>query len=71
MTTSSPRESARIYQFPARARRTAGRCAQDSARDAAALAPSSSAACHDSWYHQAAIQDADRARLDGQGGLRQ
>jgi hypothetical protein len=61
MTTSSDRASAQIYQFPAR-----GRFAAIAIRDetAAMLNPPQAvkAAVGSGWYHEAAIEDAERAR---------
>ena len=61
MTTSSDRASAQIYQFPAR-----GRFAASTARDEATAALNSpqvvKAAVGSGWYHEAAIEDAERAR---------
>ena len=62
MKTSSDRASAQIYQFPAR-----GRVAEASLDDETpATKPSSpqvvKAAGGSGWYHEAAIEDAERAR---------
>jgi hypothetical protein len=62
MTTSSDRASAQIYQFPAR-----GRFAASIARDETPAANLDSphvvkAAVGSGWYHEAAIEDAERAR---------
>jgi len=62
MTTSVYRGSAKIYQFPARARAAPeGQTASDdraapnlNARRVAA------AACGSAWYHEAAIQEAEQ-----------
>ena len=62
MTTNSDRESARIYQFPAR-----GRFAANVQRDEKPAASLTSpqvvkAAVGSGWYHEAAIEEAERAR---------
>jgi hypothetical protein len=62
MKTSSDRASAQIYQFPAR-----GRFAASIARDETPAAKPGSpqavkAAGGSGWYHEAAIEDAERAR---------
>jgi hypothetical protein len=62
MTTGSDRASAQIYQFPAR-----GRFAPSVARDETAAAKLNSpqvvkAVSGSGWYHEAAIEDAERAR---------
>ena len=51
--------SAKIYEFPAR-----GRFASSSKEDANALATSRAAkiVCGGAWYHEQAIEDADRDR---------
>ena len=57
-------ESARIYQFPARGRAALGGKRLDEFASAApqSLERVNEVACSDSWYHQAAIQDAERGR---------
>ena len=62
MATNSDRESARIYQFPAR-----GRFAANQRGDTKPIATGTSrqvvkAAVGSGWYHEAAIQEAERAR---------
>jgi hypothetical protein len=61
MTTSSDRASAQIYQFPAR-----GRFAASTVRDETTAALNSpqvvKSAVGSGWYHEAAIEDAERAR---------
>ena len=62
MTTNFQRGSAKIYEFPAR-----GRFAQSSHEEtsAAATATPPRAAkivCGGAWYHEQAIEDADRGR---------
>ena len=63
MTQSSPRESARIYQFPIRdhATRVARR---ESPKKIADLAPATvpSTESGSGWYHETAVQEAEQAR---------
>ena len=63
MTTSHDRGSAEIYQFPPRGRfAVAGR--RDEFKSAApiALARLTTSAFSGSWYHEEAVQEAERAR---------
>ncbi|MGY4478854.1 DUF2735 domain-containing protein [Bradyrhizobium sp. USDA 3364] len=63
ITTGQNQGSATIYQFPAGGRAALGgrRYGEvQSARDLAAEVETS--ACSESWYHQAAIEDAERSR---------
>ena len=57
--TAKQEGSAKIYEFPAR-----GRFASSSKEDAGAVATSRAAkiGCGGAWYHEQAIQDADRDR---------
>ena len=62
MNTGVNQESARIYQFP-----TGGRAAlrghrYGEAKTEFAAPPVNLADCSDSWYHAAAIQDANNER---------
>jgi hypothetical protein len=63
MTTSSDLQSATIYQFP-----VGGRAALGVRRDQAMVVDSFAAphiakvACGGAWYHEEAVQKADRAR---------
>ena len=63
MTASSYRESAKIYQFP-----TGGRAALGGRRDEAKLVENFAAsrtakvAPGGAWYHEEAVQTAERAR---------
>jgi hypothetical protein len=61
MTTNSDRESAKIYPFPARGRFTANQ--RDETKPTAALTSQQvvKAAVGSGWYHDAAIQEAERA----------
>jgi hypothetical protein len=58
MTANSPRESARIYKFPARGRFAADGPRTDEFDSVPARIPRT--ACGSAWYHDEAIQDADR-----------
>ena len=63
MTMTFDRPSAEIYQFPARGRFTAaGR--RDQSRPDAAMSPSRvpTTVFGANWYHEEAIQEAERAR---------
>jgi hypothetical protein len=61
MTTSSHRESAKIYQFPSGGR-TSLRASGEPAEATAELASRRVAktACGSGWYHEAAIEEAER-----------
>jgi hypothetical protein len=63
MTTSSSRESAQIYQFPARGR-FASAAVQDDSKSVVSVMSGRVAqtTVAGAWYHDAAIQDAERAR---------
>jgi hypothetical protein len=63
MTTSLNQESAKIYQFPAGGRAALGgrRYGETKTTDIAA-AMAGDSACSGSWYHEAAIQDANPVR---------
>lgn len=61
MTANSDRVSAQIIQFPARGRFTsAGQ--RDETSVAGQAAPRAKLAIGSGWYHEAAIQDAERER---------
>jgi len=62
MTTSHDRGSAEIYQFPPRGRFAVDR--RDESKSAACIASTRLAtiAFGGSWYHEEAIQEAERAR---------
>ena len=62
MTANSNRGSAKIYQFPAGGRAGVGSRA-DAARLVAEFAASRVArvACGSAWYHEEAVQSAERA----------
>jgi hypothetical protein len=62
MTTSSDRQSATIYQFPAGGRAALGvRRDQAKAVDNFAV-PRIARVASGAWYHEEAVQQADRAR---------
>jgi len=63
MTASLNQESAKIYQFPAGGRAALGgrRYGETKTTDIAS-AMAGDSACSDSWYHEAAIQDANPLR---------
>ena len=63
MTETSHRESAKIYQFPPGGRASLGG-RREATKPTANLIPAavSKAAVGSSWYHEAAIEDADQAR---------
>ena len=58
MTENFPRESAKIYKFPARGRFAVEGSRTDESDSASARIPRT--ACGSAWYHDEAIQDADR-----------
>jgi hypothetical protein len=60
MSTSLNQGSARIYQFPAGGRAALGGRRYDEVKSAGALGNYrlNEALCSDSWYHEAAIQEA-------------
>ena len=63
MTTSHDRGSAEIYQFPPRGR-SAVAARRDEPKSAAGISLSrpTTTAFSGSWYHEEAIQEAERAR---------
>lgn len=64
MSSNLGQESARIYQFPAGGRAALGVKRREQFTPAAAQTSArvNEAACADSWYHEAAIRDAERGR---------
>ena len=64
MNTSPNHGSARIYQFPAGGRAALGGRRYDESKPAAApaLPRMNETICSDSWYHEAAIQEATPVR---------
>ena len=63
MTTSSDRQSATIYQFPAGGRAALGvRRDQAMVVDNFAVPRIARVASGGAWYHEEAVQQADRAR---------
>ena len=62
MSTNQKQESARIYQFPAGGRDALGRRHREEFSSNSVTGPGfervNEAACSDSWYHEAAIQEA-------------
>jgi hypothetical protein len=61
MNTSFHHGSAKIYQFPVRARPTIGARRQEFETPVEINAPGiSEVECGSGWYHEAAIQDAKR-----------
>ena len=63
LNTVSSQGSAKIYQFPAGGRAAlGGRRYSDAKADLAAAPRMNEALCSDSWYHQAAIEDAKPVR---------
>ena len=61
MTANSDRVSAQIFQFPARGRFAAAANHDDNSA-AATTAPRARIAMGSGWYHDQAIQDAERDR---------
>jgi hypothetical protein len=66
MSTDFQRGSAQIYQFPVRARRALGSQREDARSGENAAVNSASlrfadAAFGGAWYHEQAVQDAERA----------
>jgi hypothetical protein len=59
MNSSLNHGSAKIYQFPPGGRAALGGRRHDETKSATDHAPSlvNEAACNDSWYHEAAIQE--------------
>ena len=64
MNTSLNHGSAKIYQFPAGGRSALGGKARQEFKPVAdqVSARVNTAACSDSWYHEAAIREAERSR---------
>jgi uncharacterized protein DUF2735 len=63
MTTSSYRGSATILQFPVRGRATVGDHGEEAKYTADLTVPrGATAAFGGSWYHEEAVQEAERAR---------
>jgi hypothetical protein len=63
MTTSFERPSAQIYQFPLGGREVLARRRNEARREAEPAPVSTPAiAAGSSWYHEAAMQEADRSR---------
>ena len=65
MNTSLNQGSAKIYQFPAGGRAALGGRRYEEAKAVTDLAASvrvNEAACSDSWYHEAAIQESKPGR---------
>jgi Protein of unknown function (DUF2735) len=61
MTSNESRTSAEIYQFPARGRFAAG--GRFDVKKAATLLPcAAEIVLGNAWYHDEAVQDADRTR---------
>ncbi|NEU12901.1 DUF2735 domain-containing protein [Methylobacterium sp. BTF04] len=61
MTTSVRHETAKIYAFPQRGRMIDGRRDAEKAPEDLRLQRGPTIDCG-SWYHQAAVQEADRTR---------
>jgi hypothetical protein len=66
MTTSFHRESAKIYQFPARVRPALGgyqeaKAGENPSAPKAASLRVADAAFGGAWYHEEAVEDAERA----------
>jgi len=62
MNTGASQGSARIYQFPTGGRASLGGRRYGEAKTEFAAAPANLAACCDSWYHAAAIEDEKSGR---------
>ena len=63
MTTSHDRGSAEIYQFPPRGRfAVAGRRNEPKSAAGISLSRPTTTAFSGSWYHEEAVQEAERAR---------
>jgi hypothetical protein len=60
MTTSFPREPAKIYQFPARGRFAAVR--QHDQAESTMMSPRAAKISFGAWYHEEAIRDAEQGR---------
>ena len=62
MNTSLNNGSAKIYQFPAGGRAALGGRRYGETKTEFAAPPANLAACSDSWYHAAAIEDEKSGR---------
>ena len=62
MTANSDRESAKIYQFPARGRFAAAQREETTATSTLAPQQVVKVAVGSGWYHDAAIQEDENAR---------
>ncbi|WKA25847.1 DUF2735 domain-containing protein [Bradyrhizobium roseum] len=62
MNTGANQGSARIYQFPTGGRAALGGRRYGEAKTGFAAAPANLAACSDSWYHAAAIEEEKSGR---------
>jgi len=62
MNTGLNQGSAKIYQFPAGGRAALGGRRYGEAKTEFATSPANLAACSDSWYHAAAIEDEKSGR---------
>ena len=62
MNTGVDQGSARIYQFPTGGRAALGGRRYGEAKTEFAAPPANLAACCDSWYHAAAIEDEKNGR---------
>jgi hypothetical protein len=62
MTTNFPRESAQIYQFPARGRFTAAGHRDPAESAMTPISPRAARIAFGAWYHEEAIQDAEQGR---------
>ena len=62
MTTSHDRGSAEIYQFPPRGRFAVAGQPESKSAAGIALSRLATTAFSGSWYHEEAIQEAERAR---------
>jgi Protein of unknown function (DUF2735) len=63
MTTTFNRETAKIYTFPKRPRTAdSGRRETSTATIEAMPVRLATTACGEAWYHEAAVEDADRDR---------
>ncbi|ACL59373.1 DUF2735 domain-containing protein [Methylobacterium nodulans] len=62
MTTAPRRETAKIYQFPVRGRTDQGGRRPETTSTERSAYRFADAAFGSGWYHDAAIQDAERSR---------
>jgi len=62
MTANSDRESAKIYQFPARGRFATAQREETTATSTLASPQVAKVAVGSGWYHDAAIQEDENAR---------